>query len=78
MPDTTEVKPEFDPIHRPAHYASLTPEPIDVIVGWEMGFLAGSVMKYLARYRHKGRPVEDLKKAAKYLQWLIEEEEAKL
>ena len=56
----------------PAHYAALEPEPIDVIVGWGMGFLDGNVIKYLARYKHKGTPLEDLRKAAKYLEWLIE------
>lgn len=33
-----------------------------------MSFSVGNAIKYLWRYRHKGTPVIDLKKAAWYLQ----------
>lgn len=52
-------------------------EPIDVIRTWELDFLEGNVVKYLARYPYKGSAVEDLKKARQYLTWLIEREEMK-
>jgi len=57
-------------IDNPEHY-DLDPKPIDVIEKWEMGFLDGNVLKYLARYRSKGSPIEDLKKARWYLDRLI-------
>ncbi len=38
------------------------------------GHLQGNIIKYIARYRDKGG-VQDLRKAAHYLQRLIEEEE---
>lgn len=39
------------------------------------GHLKGCVIKYLARYQHKGTPLADLHKARAYLDWLIEFEE---
>jgi len=38
-----------------------------------LGYLEGAVKKYVHRYRYKGRPVEDLEKAAWYLDRLITE-----
>lgn len=38
-----------------------------------MGYLEGNTKKYLHRFRYKGKPVEDLKKARWYLDRLIEE-----
>jgi len=35
------------------------------------GYCKGQVLKYLWRYRYKGKPLEDLKKAEWYLQLLI-------
>lgn len=54
-------------------------QPWDAMRAWMSddafcGYLQGNVIKYIARYRDKGG-VEDLKKAAHYLQRLIEEEE---
>jgi hypothetical protein len=40
-----------------------------------MGYLEGNAKKYLHRYRYKGKPVEDLKKARWYLDRLIGEME---
>lgn len=37
--------------------------------GYE-GYLVGSIVAYLWRYRHKGHPDIDLEKAATYLDWL--------
>ena len=36
-----------------------------------MGYLEGNIKKYLHRYRYKGKPLEDLKKAQWYLSQLI-------
>ena len=46
-------------------------EPWDAIAAWKLGFLAGSVIKYVARYKKKNG-VEDLKKARHFLDKLIE------
>ncbi len=49
-------------------------EPWNVIIAWGLGYLDGTAVKYLSRWRHKGG-VDDLKKAAHFIQKLIEEEE---
>jgi len=59
------------------HYKTKTIQPWDAIVNWELGFLDGCAVKYLARWRKKNG-VEDLKKAAHYLEKLLEVEEAKV
>ena len=67
-------------IDHPPHYqASLDPssdrtfEAISVIEAWGHGesFAIGNVLKYLCRYKKKGDPLEDLKKAKFYLDWVI-------
>lgn len=35
-------------------------------------FCRGNVIKYLWRYRYKDSPLDDLKKARDYLDWMIE------
>jgi hypothetical protein len=55
-------------------------QPWDAMAAWMTpvafcGFLAGNVIKYLARYQNKNG-VEDLKKARHYLDKLIEVEES--
>lgn len=52
-------------------------EPWDAIVSWELGYLDGNVVKYVARWRRKGG-LADLKKAQHYLEKLIENEEASI
>lgn len=65
-----------DTVNHPTHYTSGSIETIDHIRdmltadGYE-GYLAGNVLKYMARYRYKGG-AEDLRKAAWYLARLIE------
>lgn len=51
-------------------------EPWDVITAWKLGYLDGTALKYIARWRDKGG-IEDLKKAIHFLQKTIEVEEAK-
>jgi hypothetical protein len=53
------------------HYRTLTPQPWDVIAAWNLSFLAGNVVKYVARAPAKGG-IEDLQKARHYLDKLIE------
>ena len=69
--------PKPDMVNRPPHYNTTEIECIDAIrAATGDGFqfhLQGTVMKYLWRYRYKGKPLEDLKKARWYLDRLIEE-----
>lgn len=64
-----------DPI-KPSHYNVGGIETIDYIkaklgkAGYE-GYCLGNILKYVSRAEHKDG-VQDLKKAAKYLEWLIE------
>lgn len=58
------------------HYVSKAIQPWDAMKAWMSpeafeGFLAGNVVKYMARYKDKNG-VEDLKKARHYLDKLIE------
>ena len=45
----------------------------DAIIAWELGFLDGSAVKYLSRWRKKGG-VDDLRKAVHFIEKLIEVE----
>ena len=61
-------------VDHPPHYAAIGKyEPIDVIEDWKLGYHSGCALKYIARYRHKGTPVKDLRKAAWYLMRLADE-----
>lgn len=68
-----------DPVNHPAHYSAGLPEGVqvvDIIRAQGADFFHGNVIKYVLRWKYKNG-VEDLNKAAKYLSWLIEQEEAK-
>ena len=67
-----------DLINHPPHYTKGKIEVIDFIVDQQMGYLDGNIIKYVARYRHKGSDAEDLKKAKWYLEKLIVEVESNL
>jgi len=57
-----------DPVNHPDHYNAHPSgvECIDVVE--HMGFNTGNAIKYIWRSDHKGNAVEDLQKAAWYLQ----------
>lgn len=59
-------------VNHPPHYTSGKFEVIDVIEDWGLGFHLGNVVKYVARSAHKGKTIEDLKKADWYLRRYIE------
>lgn len=46
-------------------------QPWDVITAWDLGFLDGNAVKYLARWRKTGK-LSDLKKALHYVEKQIE------
>jgi len=62
--------------HGGRHYKNLDPEPWNVITAWNLGYLDGTALKYIARWRDKNG-IEDLKKAIHFLQKTIEVEEQK-
>jgi len=71
-----------DNVDSPFHYGQGSIESIeyikDMLTQEELiGFYRGNVSKYLHRWRYKGKPVEDLKKARWYLNALIQEVEKK-
>lgn len=67
-------------VDHPVHYKKSGFEAIDIIEAFAFGFHIGNVVKYIFRYKYKGKPIEDLKKARWYLDrkiQLLEEAEAK-
>lgn len=61
-----------DPVNHPKHYTQ-HPSGIECIqVTEHMGFCLGNAVKYIWRADLKGNDIEDLKKAAWYIQREIE------
>jgi hypothetical protein len=60
---------KVEKVNHPAHYGGeANPyEAIKVIEAWQLGFCLGNTVKYISRALHKGSEIEDLKKAAWYL-----------
>lgn len=71
------VKPiEDDQVNHPKHYSDAGGfEPIKVIEAWELGFCLGNTVKYISRAGKKAgnSELQDLQKAAWYLQRRIEQ-----
>ena len=72
-----------DLVNHPPHYNAI-PAKCECGKGIEciqitehMDFLTGNAMKYLYRHEHKGSPIQDLEKAAWYIQRKIEKLRAK-
>lgn len=59
-------------VNHPKHYRRGKIETWDFIVDQDFPYLIGNAVKYLARYRYKQKPVEDLKKAVAYINKQIE------
>lgn len=59
-------------VEHPSHYNVGKIEVIDAIEDWQLDFHLGNVVKYCARAKHKGRELEDLRKAQWYLSRAIE------
>ena len=58
------------------HYKDKAIQPWDFIIGNELAYLEGCIVKYISRHRDKGG-LEDLHKARHYLDKLIEVEKSK-
>jgi len=67
----TSTRSTGSAVDHPSHYNQGKIEVIDFIEDQNLGFHEGSAVKYICRYPHKGRPIEDLEKAVWYLQRLI-------
>lgn len=60
-------------VNHPLHYGGdTTYEVIKVIEAWELDFNLGNAVKYVARAKHKGTELDDLRKAAWYLERAIQ------
>ena len=64
-----------DEINNPEHYTKGKIEVFDFIVDQDLPWEAGNIIKYLFRYRYKGTPLKDLKKAQWYVNRLVEQME---
>lgn len=67
------VSGEKEMVNHPSHYNVGELEAITVIEDQGLGeaFCAANVIKYILRYKHKGTPLEDLKKIKWYTERLI-------
>jgi Protein of unknwon function (DUF3310) len=63
--------PKSESVDHPKHYNIGKFEVIDVLEDWKCGFNDGNAIKYLARFRHKGNPIDDVNKAIWYCQRLL-------
>ena len=54
-----------------SHYKDRGIQPIEYMMSNELGYAEGAVVKYVTRWKDKGG-VEDLKKAAHFLEMLID------
>lgn len=67
-----------DVVNHPQHYCRGGIETVDIIkakmpITWFYGYLMGNILKYVTRANYKGSQIEDFKKAAWYLNRLIQE-----
>ena len=72
-----KLKEQKDMVNSPAHYNDFGIECIDAIEGMlnhdeYIGYLRGNSLKYRWRYRYKGKPMEDLRKAEWYERRLMD------
>ena len=63
----------MEKVNHPKHYNVGKIEVIEYLKdqGLAEDFCIGNVIKYVSRHRHKSNPLEDLKKAMWYLEYLI-------
>lgn len=76
LSSTQDYMDKKDDVNSPTHYNQYGIECIDSIEASMtkeefIGYLKGNVEKYVWRYRYKGQPLKDLRKAEWYLKRLI-------
>jgi len=64
-----------DIVNHPRHYTQGI-ECFDYITSHGMSYAEGAVVKYITRYKLKGKPLQDLQKAKWYLDQLISQQQA--
>lgn len=74
MARKAELRKEDPTVIHPEHYNTSNIETIDAIEAWGLGFNDGNAVKYISRARHKGKQLEDLRKA----RWYLDREIARL
>ena len=62
--------------HGGDHYKDVKFQPWDVVLDWNLGYLDGTALKYISRWKKKNG-LEDIKKAIHFLEKLVEVEENK-
>lgn len=72
-PEASEGFSYSDSVFEPNHYTQWKIEPITFIMQNELPFAVGNVIKYVMRYKAKNG-LEDLKKARRYIDMIIEQE----
>ena len=60
------------------HYKDRAIQPWEVWEAYDMNGWEASALKYLLRYKDKGKPLEDLHKCMHNIQYLIAKEERKI
>jgi len=77
VPTTKQLPPmpQPDMVNHPPHYTTGRIEVADYIADQGLDFFAGNVVKYVSRHKHKGHPLEDLRKARWYLDYAIKQME---
>lgn len=79
LPEGNSFESVNDSVNHPSHYTNRKMEAIDIIEmiietekNSKVAYNMSNVLKYLLRFRDKGKPIEDLKKAQWYLNRMIE------
>ena len=65
--DMNNQEIKSDMVNHPKHYTQGKLEVVEIVEDQKLCFHLGNVVKYVLRSKHKGRELEDLKKANWYL-----------
>lgn len=76
--DYDNFRNDYENINHPKHYnineaGEKAIETFEYINSWKMGYGEGNIIKYVSRHKYKGKALQDLKKARRYLNKMIEE-----
>lgn len=67
-----EIDSGNDAVDNPQHYRRYKIQHWDVVADWGMNYYIGSATKYLARLGAKDTPINELRKAKRYLEKYLE------
>ena len=57
-----------------SHYKDCKIQPVEYIVGSDLTFLEGNIIKYVTRHRRKGEGRKDIEKVIHYAEMILEME----